>query len=241
MGGTEDDKKAMLEKVRRGLPHLEVKGIASTPVPGVYVMDTASGHESRMIHVLDGGSHVIVGDMYALREDGAFNVTETHREAQRRILLRDMASEDSIASSPNGARRSTLFVFVDVDCRFCRELHQEVEQLNLHGIEVRYLAYPRGGPESATWKKMTSAWCSKDRKNAISRLMRGELAERAAATSCEATIAAQYELAITMNAKGTPLIVSDSGKAVHGFFPAMELLDRLGLAEDSVSKSAGAN
>lgn len=69
----------------------------------------------------------------------------------------------------------------------------------------------------------------------------GELAERAAATSCEATIAAQYELAITMNAKGTPLIVSDSGKAVHGFFPAMELLDRLGLAEDSVSKSAGAN
>ncbi|HAH80198.1 MAG TPA: protein-disulfide isomerase, partial [Gammaproteobacteria bacterium] len=42
----------------------------------------------------------------------------------------------------------------DVDCGYCRKLHNEMAQINELGIEVRYLAYPRAGVDSDTHDKM---------------------------------------------------------------------------------------
>ena len=41
---------------------------------------------------------------------------------------------DSIAE-----RKASITVFTDIDCGFCRKLHQEVPSLNQMGVAVRYL------------------------------------------------------------------------------------------------------
>ena len=41
----------------------------------------------------------------------------------------------------------TVTVFTDVDCAYCRQLHSQIADYNRLGIRVRYLFYPRTGPE----------------------------------------------------------------------------------------------
>ena len=42
----------------------------------------------------------------------------------------------------------TVTVFTDVDCAFCRKLHSQIADYNRLGIRVRYLLYPRTGPNT---------------------------------------------------------------------------------------------
>ena len=60
-----------------------------------------------------------------------------------------------------GETKSKDYIFTDVDCGYCRKLHKEVPALNKAGIEVRYLAFPRGGLQSSTskkWRKHGVQW-----------------------------------------------------------------------------------
>ena len=57
----------------------------------------------------------------------------------------------------------TVSVFTDVDCAFCRKLHGQIAEYNRLGIRVRYLLYPRTGPDTASWTKAVQVWCSPDR------------------------------------------------------------------------------
>ena len=41
----------------------------------------------------------------------------------------------------------TITVFTDVDCEYCRKLHSEMAELNRLGVRVRYMFFPRTGPE----------------------------------------------------------------------------------------------
>ena len=48
-------------------------------------------------------------------------------------------------------------------------MHSEIAELNRLGIRVRYLMFPRGGPDTESWYKAVSVWCSADRKDALTR------------------------------------------------------------------------
>ena len=67
----------------------------------------------------------------------------------------------------------TVTVFTDVDCPFCRKLHSQIADYNRLGIRVRYLFYPRSGPNTASWTKAEQVWCSADRKEALTRAKLG--------------------------------------------------------------------
>ena len=67
-------------------------------------------------------------------------------------------------------------MFTDIDCGYCRKLHSEIAQLNSMGVRVRYVLYPRSGPNSASWKKAEEVWCAPDRKSAFT--ARGRAVDR---------------------------------------------------------------
>ncbi|MXY54878.1 MAG: thioredoxin fold domain-containing protein [Gammaproteobacteria bacterium] len=119
-----------------------------------------------------------------------------------------------------------LHVFTDVDCPHCRAFHADVTALNCLGIEVRYLAFARGGPESATAARMASAWCAGDPGAALAALKRDETI---AAASCDDPVAAQFELGRQVGVEGTPTSVTDSGRLIHGHLAPSEMAVRLGL------------
>ena len=61
----------------------------------------------------------------------------------------------------------TITVFTDVDCQYCRKLHSEMAELNRLGVRVRYMFYPRTGPNTESWRKAEVVWCSADRNEAL--------------------------------------------------------------------------
>lgn len=122
--------------------------------------------------------------------------------------------------------RYTVFVFTDVDCPYCRKLHGDLRQLQARGIAVRYLAFPRSGPDTKAWHTMAAVWCSSDRRDALTRAMRGD--EVNAKSSCsDAVIAKHYALGQQLGIPGTPMIVSSDGTSLGGYLPPDKLLAAL--------------
>ena len=119
-----------------------------------------------------------------------------------------------------GEARGYIQVFTDVDCGYCRKLHNEMAQINELGIEVRYLAYPRAGVDSDTHDKMVSAWCAKDRQSAITQLKAGASVPT---KTCQNAISDHYGLGQQLGISGTPAIVLADGRLLPGYLPAERL------------------
>lgn len=123
------------------------------------------------------------GDLYAVLGGGVNNLSEDGRKAQRRAALDGIPAKDWIAFAPTQESAVVLYVFTDVDCPYCRRLHEDVARLGDHGVEVRYLAYPRSGPGTSAYDKMVSAWCSRDPGIAIAALFEGKDIDSVGCTS----------------------------------------------------------
>ena len=221
LGGWADEA-AVRERLAEMLPGMPVSKVEPSPLPGIYAVEMQDGS---MLYANADVSHLIAGDMYELTEAGPVNLAEVRRQDRRRQLLADVALSDMIVFAPKETK-AVVSVFTDVDCGYCRKLHQERAELADYGIEVRYLAYPRAGMESETYENMVSAWCAEDRQRAITRLKQGE---GVPARSCENPVAEQYELGALVGVGGTPTLVTPSGEIIPGYMPAAELAKRLGV------------
>ena len=190
-------------------PAVQVSAVDGSPVSGLYLttIDGVSGYVST------DGRYFVVGDMLDLKS--RTNVTEQRRKATRRELLKKIAPGEAIVFGPEKPKY-TVMVFTDADCPYCRKLHGELEELERQGIELRYLAFPRSGPGTKTWRTMTAVWCAKDRREALTRATRGE--EVSVPNKCsDAVIAKHYELGQKLGIPGTPMIVLSDGTSLGGY------------------------
>lgn len=216
------EEEAVRARLAELLPDIPVSEVRPSPLPGLYTVEVADGS----VLYADGAvSHVIAGDMYALTEAGPVNLAEARREERRRDLLAAIDVSDTIVFAPRQTK-AVVNVFTDVDCGYCRKLHQERDELADYGIEVRYLAYPRAGPDSETYENMVSAWCARDRQQAITRLKQGD---KVPAKTCENPVAEQYRLGALVGVTGTPTLVTPTGELIPGYMPAADLAKRLGV------------
>lgn len=199
---------------------VKIEDVKPSPVDGLY--EIRSGAE--VGYVSTDGRFYVDGDVFDMQSRK--NLTELRRAEGRLGLLAKIPDGDAIVFSPAGAPKHTLTVFTDVDCTYCRRLHQEMAELNRLGIRIRYLLYPRGGPGSEAWKKAEAVWCSTDRRDAITRAKRGETLK---AVRCETPIAAHYALGQQMGIRGTPGIITGTGEYLAGYLPAAQLAEYLAL------------
>jgi thiol:disulfide interchange protein DsbC len=122
-------------------------------------------------YVSADGRYFIIGDMLDLQSRR--NVTEEGRKERRRALLQKVKAGEAIEFGAKKAKH-TVYVFTDVDCPYCTKFHEGIDQLQARGGAVRYLAFPRSGPNTSSWRRMTAVWCSVDRADALTRATRGE-------------------------------------------------------------------
>ena len=216
------DESIVRARLAERLPAMPVTSVAPTPVAGIYFVEVQDGS---VLYADAAGTHVIAGDMYALTESGPVNLAEVGRRERRSGLLAGVDVADMIVFTPKETK-AVINVFTDVDCGYCRKLHQERAELAEYGIELRYLAYPRAGIESQTYENMVSAWCAVDRQDALTRLKQGDAV---AAKTCENPVAEQYELGALVGVEGTPTLVTPSGELIPGYLPAAELAQKLGV------------
>lgn len=204
-------------------PELDFTAVRSAPAEGLYRVEV--GAES--FYITADGRYLIAGDMYRIEDAALSNVDEERRTRRRADMIEALPEGDAVTFTPPGGAVASVNVFTDVDCGYCQMLHQSMADYHDRGIEIRYLAYPRGGEESETWDRMVSAWCAEDRESAITALKAGdEIPNR----SCENPVARHYEIGVASGVTGTPSVVLPDGTMVPGFVAAEELAQLLELS-----------
>ena len=190
----------------------------ATPVPGVY--ELLRGGDAA--YVSSDGKYAIIGDMY---ETGTNNdLTENRRRDLRLKMLAAIPEAQMVVFGPDNPKH-TITVFTDMDCAYCRKLHSQISDYNKLGIRVRYIAYPRTGPNTSSWSKAEQVWCSADRKTALTE---AKLGKTLPTKICAGNpVAREYQLGQDFNLQGTPTIILGNGEMVAGYMAPSDLVQEL--------------
>ncbi len=214
---------ALLAKLKAARADLEYSMPHQSSMPGFYEVNVKGGPT---LYVSSDGAFFVAGDLFAIGPGGFVNLAEQKRDADRRQAIASLNPADMIVFAPPNPK-ATITVFTDVDCGFCRKFHQEVPQLNAMGIAVHYLAFPRAGLGSASFRKIATAWCSADRGATLTRMKNGE---NIPDNVCDGNpVAAQYALGEQLGVTGTPALMLEDGTLIPGYQPAAELARLLGV------------
>ncbi len=188
--------------------------IVAAPLPG-YV-EVIYGSE--IYYISNNAKHLISGEVYDLLS--LENLTEQRRAVDRKKIMAAIPESSMIVYKAKDEKH-VLNVFTDIDCVYCRKLHQEIAQINALGITVRYLAYPRAGLGSPSYDKAVSVWCNADRNVAMDKAKASGSIEP---MKCDAPVAAHMQLAREMGVNSTPSLILDNGRLQPGYAPAAQLL-----------------
>jgi thiol:disulfide interchange protein DsbC len=210
----DEDPRAVIAKQ---FPGTRVEDIRPTPVAGLYELS----HGTEIVYVTADGKYALNGDL--LNTANNDNITEAHRRATRAKLINAIPESEMLVFGPRDPKY-TVTVFTDVDCAYCRQLHSQIAEYNRLGIRVRYLFYPRTGPNTESWTKAEEVWCSSNRNEALTRAKRGLPLETKA---CPNPVARHYALGQDFALQGTPAIVLANGDLIGGYVTPVELAQEL--------------
>ncbi len=214
----------ILTSLRSARPDLNYGDVHASPIPGISMVQVENGP---ILYVHNGGEFFFDGDLYQIGKGRFINLKEQALTGLRKELLAEIPLDEMIVFSPKAAVKGVINVFTDVDCGYCRKLHKEVPELNAMGIEVRYLAFPRAGIGSASYRKIASAWCAENPRQAMTALKSGKAIEDNVCS--DNPVAKQYNLGQQMGVNGTPAIVLADGSLLPGYRPAADLAKVLGI------------
>jgi len=189
-----------------------------SPIPGVYELTRGSD----IAYVTADGKYAFTGDLIEL--DSNNNLTEAHRRDLRAKAIANFPESEMLVFGPKDPKY-TVTVFTDVDCPYCRKLHSQIAEYNRLGVRVRYLLYPRTGPNTPSWTKAEQVWCSPDRNEALTRAKLGEELKTKVCT--DNPVAHSFALGKDFALEGTPAIVMTSGELLPGYLPPDALVQHL--------------
>ncbi len=200
------------------IPGTRPEDLHPSPIPGVYELV----HGADILYVTADGKYAINGDLFDLADND--NITEQRRRDARARLMASVPESDMVIFGPKESKY-TVTVFTDVDCAYCRELHSHISDFVRLGIRVRYVAFPRSGPNSESWTKAEQVWCSADRNAALTAAKRDQPLQ--AKPCANNPVAREYALGKDFALQGTPAILMASGEMVPGYLPPAQLADHL--------------
>ncbi|WP_406233084.1 DsbC family protein [Isoptericola jiangsuensis] len=195
------------------IPGSKVDYIGSAPFPGFREV-LVSG---QLLYVSDDGRYLFQSQPYDIQAKGPAN-SEGLLGYRRDLLAKANHGDRIVFAAPNA--KYTISVFTDIECGYCRKLHQDIAELNRNGISVEYLAFPRMGLGSKDYVDMISVWCAADRRQALTNAKRGGSVP---AKNCTNPVAMQYALGQQLGVNGTPAIFAPDGTQLGGYLPPAQL------------------
>jgi len=200
------------------IPGTRPDDLRPSPIPGLYELTRGTD----IAYVTADGKYALTGDLYDLGSND--NLTEQHRRDLRVKAIAAVPESEMLIFGPTDPKY-TITVFTDVDCPYCRKLHAQMGEYNRLGVRVRYLFFPRSGPNTASWSKAEQVWCSADRKDALTR---AKLGQELKTKACPANpVARTYALGKDFAIEGTPAIILADGELLGGYVPPDVLVQHL--------------
>lgn len=205
------------EKVRTLVPNAKTIAVSETPIEGILQVQI----NSDIVYVSADGQYLLQGSIMDI--DTRTNLTDQAKSSIRVALLDGLDRDDQISFAPEKPKYD-LLVFTDIDCGYCRKLHNQVDEYNEEGIAIHYMAFPRAGIGSGSYDKFVSVWCADDQKAAMTLAKNGDDPEP---LNCTNPIAEQYDLGREVGVTGTPALVTMDGTLIPGYVPPAQLRVRL--------------
>jgi len=214
---TKDDSEIQT-KLETIMPGVKIDSVSALSNTGLY----EAVINGEIVYFTNDLRYVIQGDVVSL--ETRQNITENKRINLRKQALASLKEADMIVYEPTKKTEHTITVFTDIDCGYCRKLHQQMADYNDLGIRIRYMAFPRAGVDSESFDKAEDVWCSDDREQAMTDAKAGVTVET---KTCNSPVKAQYELGRKIGVQGTPALFLESGQMLPGYVPPKRLKQML--------------
>lgn len=199
------------------VPTATIDGLNKSQMPGFYEVTL----DSQVLYVSADGKYLLSGNIWDVSSKR--NLTETRYADLRRTALSSLGSDKRIAF-PAKEQKFKVTVFTDIDCGYCRHLHQQMAAYNDLGISVDYLFFPRSGLGTDSFAKAVNVWCAADRNAAMTQAKSGQTLET---KTCANPIAEEYQLGQKIGVTGTPAVIAEDGTQIGGYLEPAQMLARL--------------
>lgn len=197
----------------------KITAVKKTEVPNLFWV-SLEGMGS--VYATSDGQYIIQGDIIRLGDKQLHNVSEAFQAAENKKHLATLNNQDLIVYPAQGGKaKHVIYVFTDSSCPYCHKLHEHLAEINAKGIEVRYIAWPRGEQFMPT---MQAIWCSQDRKAAFNQAVQGL---PVLSGQCQNPVRDQYQLGLNMGVNGTPAIYNVDGEYLGGYMNPDEIVNKL--------------
>ena len=210
-------------------PRAQVDYVGAAPLPGF--REVIAG--GQLLYISDDGRYVMQGALLDLQQQEDVMQNSVALAQYRTKLIATIPQGEKIVFAPPNAKY-TVSVFTDIECGYCRKLHEEIAEINRQGIAVEYLAFPRMGLGSQDHKDMISVWCAPDRKRALTDAKAGKAIP---SRDCKNPVTMEFDVGQRVGVSGTPAIFSAEGVQLGGYLPPAALRAKL---DELAAKSAPA-
>lgn len=208
--------------------------LGPVPVQKIKVSELEGFYEvfvsGQMIYISHDQKFLFPGPLLKVEQGQLVNLSQNslrqldHERAPERAEIMAQVKEDNMVVFRAPQEKYVVDVFTDVDCAYCRRLHQNMEGYLERGITIRYLAFPRAGVGSGAYNKLVSVWCSKDRQSAMDD---AKLRNKFDIKECDNPVADQYSLTRKLGLNGTPALILSDGELISGFLEPDKLEEYL--------------
>jgi thiol:disulfide interchange protein DsbC len=221
MVNAKEPSEKIIEGIKNLAPTAKVSSVEETPIKGLSEIVINTGRGGEVYYVSNDGKYLLNGNLIdtTSRED----LTENKKSTIRKKVVDKFGEKETINFTPVEMKHH-LTVFTDIDCGYCRKLHNQMDEYNKLGIGISYLFYPRSGLNTPSYDKAVTVWCSDDKEAAMTNAKSGINLEQ---KTCDNPIKEQYLAGQAAGVTGTPAMVLDNGKILPGYLPPEALLQRL--------------
>lgn len=210
-----DGVEKLKQALEKTMPTVKPSKITKSPIDGLYQVVVGS----QVVYMSVDAKYMIEGNLYNLVTKE--NISEDAKSSIRLSVINQLGVDKMLVYKPETVK-DTITVVTDIDCPYCRRLHNEIPEYMAKNVEVRYIFMPLKG--KADMKKTISVWCSDDQQKALDVAKAGgEVEEK----TCDNPIDEHMRVASELGVRGTPAIILENGQLLPGYVPAEKLITEI--------------
>ena len=203
------------QKLKIKMPGIDITQITKSPVDGLF--QVISG--SQVVYMTKDARYMVDGDLVDLMSKR--NFTEEAKSGMRMASIDSLGEDQMLIYTPKKIEH-TVTIITDINCPYCRRLHDEMDEYMKLGVRVRYIFMPLKGQDD--FDKTVSVWCSEDRNLSLDIVKSGGSVE---SKKCDNPIKQHLALSRKMGVRGTPAIIMEDGTMLPGYVPISKLIVQL--------------
>ncbi len=206
---------------------IDKQDIVGTQFDGVVEVIIRNPIDSLLVSA--DGRYIIQGDVIDLTKRQIMPVSDKVKSIKKDLIK--SINEDNKIIYPAANEKHVIHVFTDVDCPFCRKLHNNIDVMNDLGITIKLLAAPIASLHPNAQGKMEKIWCADNRNEAMDEYNEDKTIPDS--KDCNNPVANQLAISKRLSVSGTPAIFLEDGSHLAGYLSPTALLKTI---KDSIGE-----